>query len=896
MRFETAIAAVLAAESLSSSSVAAQEDLSGRSIQERALLREEAVKAFSNKYRGDHRSLQRAKEKKPWRHLNADRLRKLSERSLENLKASVKQEQQKQQRQLAKKDDSSSGSDSLDLGILPSDPAKIELKKKLLSNIEKIQQKTKATSNPGANSKDVAPDLGVLPTISTKGKNNGLADKMKKLAEVAIPKSRKESNGKIQTNAKFSRFVDDRRLEEYPDFIFDAIGDNLDAPLAYLVRQVCVGAIQYCDACEVNFVDENNALAGYSVNMKCVAPEGYRDDANEILTGFSGLCTYGLCETKCDVDVDNFVVDMRGCSVTNIDGLQEDLANVEFPSNDGDQIDNGGFGDFGDFLDGSFDNILATSLGYTCDLLESVEAFNDGEAPFCNTCKVTYLPANGDVTPYNIEIDCPNLPEEEDDNIVDSFSGFDTLCSYGICESCDIDSEDFKIDLKNCSFAFAGDLLGNIDGDLLDSYLQDSTGLGAYSQAFFNEYFDPLCNSDDIICGSCGSKPEDDSVFSFQLDCPSVLGAPDKLFGDFFYYPTIFCFKPEILGLQCGTCEVDPFQGRVDIGDCVPLTEDEIEASSIGDIDIADVSDEVAFFTLYSETCRELGEGYSQPFLQYIIDEPDCTCAFDASTKTASIVCQHENNCRDFPSYCEGTLEFCDAYVDTVSIVKDEPMNIQRCFTISSGPPNDDMFTYCLTFSMRNDVVNGTASQSIPGCDMEVEGVRCNSCSLRYSGLEGLSILPFMDSDVYYDCKNSVIGANGNGNLSDSQLVEDTFQYFIYNTLPCPGGCDLCGSGDGKKSTFMTKPDGVFATEKWKDNMQDRCFDAQLDAMSLKQQLTNEECQQMRDIVREPCGCKNPNPPPPGSSSGNSIGNRFSTMNSILLTFAAASLVQIFIG
>eukprot|EP00531_Pseudo-nitzschia_arenysensis_P001048 CAMPEP_0116141710 /NCGR_PEP_ID=MMETSP0329-20121206/14523_1 /TAXON_ID=697910 /ORGANISM="Pseudo-nitzschia arenysensis, Strain B593" /LENGTH=913 /DNA_ID=CAMNT_0003636903 /DNA_START=125 /DNA_END=2866 /DNA_ORIENTATION=- len=913
MRFETAIAAFLAAENFSSLGVAAQEDLSGRDIQEKARLREEAVKAFSNRYPGDHRSLQESKEKGPRRHLIGDNLRKLTGKRLEKLKNSVKQEQRKRQRQLTNKNDSSTSSESdpLDLGILPPKQTKKQLEKKLLSNIEKLQQKTKEATHPGANSNDVAPDLGILPSVSAKKKSSVFANKIKKLVEAAKPESRtvgssgdlsisnplldlgiissqtteQESREKFRSNAKTPSFhEDDRRLEDNFDF-----QDNLDAPLAFMVQQVCVGAIQYCDSCEVTFVDETNVSAGYSVDMKCVAPEGYADDTDEILTSFTDLCSYGLCQTKCDVDKENFVVDMRDCSVSNVDGLQEELPNIFDEVGQTGPIDMSGLGDI------SLNNILATSLSYTCDILAAAEVFNEGGTPFCNICEVTYLPAIGDdIEPYNIEIDCPNFPEEQDDSLVDSFADFDDLCSSGFCESCDVDSQDFKLELKNCSFSFYADgILGGYSAlNQNFTFINPDMALAGYSQGFFDNYFSSLCNSEDIICGACGTNPEDDSVLSFELDCPAVLNTPDSIFGDYFYYATILCYKPEILGLQCSTCEVDPFEATINIGDCVTLTTEEVLASA-SEVTAERLSDEVAFSTLYSETCYG---GSAYYYLQEFIEEPDCACKFNASAKTASITCQQKENCREFPSYCGSTLEFCDSYVTTASLAKDKSMSLQRCETLSSGIPNNDMFQYCVNFAMENDIVNGTTSRLVPGCEMEVEGVSCNSCSLgnsMYSGSQAATILAFMDSNIYYNCNNSVIGANGNGNLSDYQLIQDTFQFFIYGTLPCEGGCDLCGTGDGmaaSKSTFMTIPDGVFATEKWKENAQDRCFDAQLDAMTLKQPLTKEECQQMRDVVREPCGCKNPNPPPVSS------GNRFSAMNSILFTFAAASLIQIFIG
>merc|ERR1719410_2495516 len=90
---------------------------------------------------------------------------------------------------------------------------------------------------------------------------------------------------------------------------------------------------------------------------------------------------------------------------------------------------------------------------------------------------------------------------------------------------------------------------------------------------------------------------------------------------------------------------------------------------------------------------------------------------------------------------------------------------------------------------------------------------------------------------VNYDCSNTVIGTHGPGVLASNALLDNTLSYFIYKTLPCSGGCDLCGVGEmsaqnsGSKDNFMTKPDGTFSSEIWKDGKEERCFDGQLDAM-----------------------------------------------------------------
>merc|ERR1712071_192444 len=107
-------------------------------------------------------------------------------------------------------------------------------------------------------------------------------------------------------------------------------------------------------------------------------------------------------------------------------------------------------------------------------------------------------------------------------------------------------------------------------------------------------------------------------------------------------------------------------------------------------------------------------------------------------------------------------------------------------------------------------------------CEMEVDGIRCNSCSVTSFA----EMTEEMGIPVSYNCSNTVIGDNGPGN-STYQLMEDTISYFIYQSLPCPGACDLCGGSN----EFLS------------DGKEDRCLDANLDAMTGRQSLTNEQCQ-----------------------------------------------------
>merc|ERR1711957_943767 len=80
----------------------------------------------------------------------------------------------------------------------------------------------------------------------------------------------------------------------------------------------------------------------------------------------------------------------------------------------------------------------------------------------CETCQVTYVDDNDPESTYNLEIDCPNIPQEYvDDDLLYKFSNFEDLCSYGACQdTCNVDKENFLVDMKDCSFSIDDLFLG----------------------------------------------------------------------------------------------------------------------------------------------------------------------------------------------------------------------------------------------------------------------------------------------------------------------------------------------------------------------------------------------------------------------------------------------------
>ena len=820
MKFEIAVAAVLAAEKLASSGVAADRSIN---VQEQAKLRNEAINAVSKRNpTGQRRSLSEGRQTKKLQ----DRLRDISQKNLRQLKGTIQKEQ-------FNKDRSNLISDTLDLGILPlKTPGKEESKgsiKRLMNALNLDKESSSGSS---------LPDLGIF----SKGND--------------------KDNRRLQVNGNFD-------------------AENLTkAPVGYMVSNLCIGAQQspYCDVCRVNFNDPLNPAAGYSVYIDCATPPDAEAEANNgyIKNQFDRLCDYGLCEGGCDIHPNEFKIEMKDCTIAKLPGVAEELEDILPDEN----------GDLADLLP---DNVsafntthpLASLFENSCTQINAKEASG---SEYCTACSVNSLDKIGEIAPYDVILDCPKIPED-----MPYFFNMDEIrdiCAYGMCETCEFQESKYNFQLRNCSLAFTG--YDNIVDFLLS--VNGSGNKGAEQLGNIIEgYFDKVCNSDDIVCGKCGPNEDSDSIISFDFDCPAVLSLPDGGFASYLRSAASFCTLQSYYGIKCGTCEVNPFEATFKIDDCVPLTD--AENIFMGDVSSA-LSDEITFTLMYTQYCRPEAATY----LQDTLDVPSCTCTFDSVTNKASLSCLHREKCQDFPSYCDEQLQMCDIYQISASLTQNGPINFDRCynasFSVGNSDPDPYQFHYCLNYGAIS--LDGTQPRSY--CEMEVQGLRCNSCSLDVNvaqaiglGYDPNGILAATTgvSSKVYDCSNTVLGKTGSFSFYGYQLLENTLAYVSYQSLPCVGGCDLCGDG---KRMFMSNPDGKFTAELWKDNTEDTCFAAQLEALTLKQPLTDEQCRELSDVVREPCGCTML------ESGAHSLGKVISSTNSIILTIAAASIAHMLLG
>jgi hypothetical protein len=700
------------------------------------------------------------------------------------------------------------------------------------------------------------------------------------------------SNGMCQAcsvdTENFLAEMKDCSFAEYFDDMSESLGNI--KPVAFTGNLICAqlksvdiyigAATPSCDTCQVTYVDDNDPESAYDLEIDCPnVPQFYADGLLYSLSSLKDICPYGLCEESCSVDTENFLVDMKDCSV------------AEYYAN-------------------ALTKPVAVAGNSYCAYLKSIDTNSGAATPSCDTCQVTYVDDNDPESAYDLEIDCPNIPQEYADGFLYTLSLFEAVCSNFVCqESCIVDTKNFLVDMKDCSSSNSG-----YDFESLLDFVNMTNGTtddisGAYRvetlASVFDYYFSSFCEppegvDQEFTCKACGQKSSDESSsFSFEFDCPQS----DNGFGAYMILADYFCNCPALLGVQCSICEVNPWEATINIEDCVPIAKEE-QAYCSNRLDLV-YSDQTAFIANYERVCNPV-ESY---YLQDSINAADCDCTFDESTQTASFSCQYEEVCQDISSYCpENPLEFCTSYRIDASVARYGTVSLHRCVNFSSPY----QFSYCVNYGTTEDgaaaaaatVPNDTTKpQGYPVCEMEVDGIRCNSCSLvNYEKSNKTGIFSAIeDMNVYYNCSNTVVGTNGQGNLSYYKIFDDTVSYFIYKSLPCPGGCDLCGVGEmfagngGPKNEFMAKPDGIFASEFWKNGTEERCFDAQLDAMTRKQILNNEECQAIRDIAREPCGCKNPNPQSPASGA-HSFDKRKTTVGAVLFTMAAASLVQMLLG
>lgn len=651
-------------------------------------------------------------------------------------------------------------------------------------------------------------------------------------------------------------------------------------PLSYL-GAICndTAKASLCETCDFAFLTDAAGYKTMTYNLRMDCPN-YPKDAlppETDLANYAYYCEkYKLCDV-CTVDTANLNFYFQNCNVVNMVGLiMDSVTNIDDAlMNDDDSIFGNlddMFGNIDDIAGGVFDFIMENgplaSFGILCDDVAAEQ--------FCNSCELTYsYDQSGYKTGYDLKVDCPSVPQELRSDATSQL--IDYCTGFNLCTTCNGDAENFYFDFQDCN------------GDAFLQNLAYPSAVQAVA-TYFDSYFAGICDS---TCASCDISYGDSSSLSLTIDCPTKLSASNG-FGYNMILAQTFCSSPEEQGLKCSTCDVDPWASTININDCVAIADLDQDSQKQNSTQLSPnvPSDEDAFLVTYQRFCNPASN-----YLQDVIATPNCDCRFNATTQTVSFSCLYQENCREISSYCpEEPIVFCDTYRIDATNSKSGMVKLNRCVNFTSPY----QFSYCVSYGSNENATSGTTASDSRVCEMEVDGVQCNECNLVQNdmGMEGLGAA--FSVDVLYNCSNTVIGTNGPGNLSQYNILDDTVSYFIYQSLPCFGGCDLCGVGSTRpgyldsKTDFMTKPDGTFSSEFWKEGKEQRCFDAQLGALTLDERILQDECAAMRKSAREPCGCENRIPRESGAHYLKPKST--STTGVVILTVAAVSFAQMLFG
>ncbi len=168
-------------------------------------------------------------------------------------------------------------------------------------------------------------------------------------------------------------------------------------------------------------------------------------------------------------------------------------------------------------------------------------------------------------------------------------------------------------------------------------------------------------------------------------------------------------------------------------------------------------------------------------------------------------------------------------------------------------------FSYCLRYNVASLPEDGEDEANT--CEMEVDGVVCNSCFLETVDFSPAnSTAKQQEFCVNFDCGNTLLGYFGRF-CNDAGLTSTSIDYFIYRSLPCDGGCNLCGETDDPAlMNMMTFPESFFdkptnSTPKYLNTLvlpdKLNCFQTQWNALTAGSGL----CSDLEMAAEESCGC-----------------------------------------
>jgi hypothetical protein len=226
------------------------------------------------------------------------------------------------------------------------------------------------------------------------------------------------------------------------------------------------------------------------------------------------------------------------------------------------------------------------------------------------------------------------------------------------------------------------------------------------------------------------------------------------------------------------------------------------------------------------------------------ITDPNVSCdcqGVDVELYTGSLSCQYEQICGNLTNVCGANVTFCYEISYTLSVTAPYTGGFQSQYDFTS--PTVFQYQYGVQY---------TGSPEPDSCTIAFDGTQCTSCQFTQQTVEG-SDTP--TDCVQFDCGNTELGLTTT--VCDYTIVEMIVaDYLLYESLPCPNGCNLCGDGGYMTNleNNVTLPNG-------------QIYNCQLvGTAALAGYFANIEpdlCTALPPVVAEPCSCTGGDTVPP---------------------------------
>jgi hypothetical protein len=207
-----------------------------------------------------------------------------------------------------------------------------------------------------------------------------------------------------------------------------------------------------------------------------------------------------------------------------------------------------------------------------------------------------------------------------------------------------------------------------------------------------------------------------------------------------------------------------------------------------------------------------------------------CRCTgVSLEAYTGSVSCSYESYCSDLSNVCDMDATFCIETTYDLSVTGPYMGVGKTCYSITEP----EVFQYCYNF-----ITSGPDTE--PTCAVEIDGTTCSACQLSQ-----MSYSQDPTDCRIVDCSNTDSGISGL--FCNYTVVEyNIANHLLFEGLPCPTGCNLCGPGG-----YITKPYFTFTLPT---GINSTCRELDFNALVGYFESTD-LCNTLPDIIAEPCGC-----------------------------------------